>query len=237
MSATLACSIAADGERVHRYVAGTLDLEDVAQFEAHLLGCAECQAAVREGVAVAAALRRISAPAVDPVRVGRWRRWWAVPLAAAAASALWLVMGREGPLARLGRVVEARAFAGVPVRGDADSMSRLADSGMAAYGAGEYVDAARLLGAVPEEARTAGLRFYLGVSLLLSDAPRDGARHLADVSADSPYAAEAHFYRAKAWLRLGQADSALAELDAVEAGTSVGAHAAALADSVQEARR
>lgn len=78
MSETLTCSIAADGERVHRYVAGTLDLEDVAQFEAHLLGCAECQAAVREGVAVAAALRRISAPVVDSVRARRRRLWWAV---------------------------------------------------------------------------------------------------------------------------------------------------------------
>ncbi len=237
MSATLACSIAADGERVHRYVAGTLELENVAQFEAHLLGCAECQAAVREGVAVAAALRRISAPVAESAKVRRRHLWWAVPLTAAAAGALWLVVGREGPLAELGRVAEAPPFAGVPVRGDADSASRLADSGMAAYGAGEYVEAARLLGAVPEEVRTAGLRFYLGVSLLLTDAPRDGARHLADVSADSPYAAEAHFYRAKAWLRLGQADSALAELAAVEAGTSIGAHAAALADSVQEARR
>ncbi|HEY7686754.1 MAG TPA: zf-HC2 domain-containing protein [Gemmatimonadales bacterium] len=237
MSEILTCPIAADGERVHRYVAGTLELENVTQFEAHLLGCAECQAAVREGAAVAAALRRISAPVVGAGTLGRRRLWWAVPLTVAAAGALWFITNREGPLAKLGRVAEAPAFAGVPVRGDSDSASRLADSGMIAYGAGQYGDAARLLSAVPEEARTAGLRFYLGVSLLLTDAARDAVRQLADVSADSPYAAEAHFYRAKAWLRLGQADSALAELDAVEAGTSIGAHAAALADSVKEARR
>ncbi len=236
MSETLTCVVAADGERVHRYVAGTLELDAVTDFETHLLGCAECQAAVREGAVVGVALRGMAAVGVAPSAPRRLGLWWAVPLAAAAAGVLWLVVGREGPLARLGRVAEAPAFAGVPVRGDADRFTRLADSGMAAYQDGRYREAARLLGAVPEEERTSGLRFFLGVATLLAGSPQNAARQLADVSADSPYAAEAHFYRAKAWLRLGQGDSALVELAAVEAGTSVGAHAAALADSVKEAR-
>jgi len=235
MSETVTCAVAADGERVHRYVAGTLELENVTQFEAHLLGCAECQAAVREGVAVAAALRRISAPAVNPVRVGRRRGWWAVPLVAAAA--LWFIMNREGPLARLGRVAEAPVFAGVAVRGDADSASRLADSGMAAYGDGRYRDATRLLAAVPAEQRTPGLRFYLGVVTLLSGSAQTSLARLAEVPAESPYAAEAQFYMAKAWLRLGDADSALARLAAVPPGSAIAAHAQALADSVRKVLR
>jgi hypothetical protein len=236
MSEIVTCSVAADGERVHRYVAGTLELENVTQFEAHLLGCAECQAAVREGVAVAAALRRISAPAVDLRSVHRRRLWWAVPLAA-AAGALWLVVGREGPLARLGRVAEAPVFAGVPVRGDADSLSRLADGGMAAYGAGRYGEAVRLLAAVAAEDRTPALSFYLGLATLMSGDPAAAVHVLHEVPDGSPYAAEAHFYSAKAWLQSGRGDSALAHLAAVQTEARIAARAAALADSVREVLR
>jgi len=35
MSETVTCSVAAEGDRVHRYVAGTLGLEDAAEFETH----------------------------------------------------------------------------------------------------------------------------------------------------------------------------------------------------------
>jgi hypothetical protein len=234
MSGTTTCGISADGERVHRYVAGTLEPDAVAEFETHLLGCAECQRAVRDGVAVGAALR-VARAGGGGRRSRRRLLWWSIPLAAAAGAA-WLVIGREGPVARLGRIAQAPTFAGVAVRGDADSLTLLTDSGIAAYQQGRYRDAARLLGAMPEEERTPGLRFFLGVATLLAGSPRDATRQLADVPAESPYAAEARFYRAKGWLRLGQADSALLELAAVGAGTSVGAHAAALADSVKETR-
>jgi hypothetical protein len=233
----MTCSISADGERVHRYVAGTLEPDAVVEFETHLLGCAECQAAVREGVAVAAVLRRISAPVVDPVWVGRRRRWWAVPLVAAAAGTLWLIMNREGPLARLGRVSEAPVFAGVAVRGDADSASRLADSGMTAYGAGRYRETVQLLGAVAPEDRTPALSFYLGLATLMSGDPAEAVLMLHEVPDGSPYAAEAHFYSAKAWLQSGHGDSALVQLTAVPAEARIAAHAAALADSVREALR
>ncbi|MGH7613709.1 MAG: tetratricopeptide repeat protein [Gemmatimonadales bacterium] len=219
---------------MHRYVAGTLELDAVAEFETHLLGCAVCQRAVRGGATVRAALRGAEAG-----RGGRQSRarllWWSIPLAAAAGAA-WLVIGRESPLARLGRIAQAPTFAGVTVRSDVDSLSLLTDRGIAAYQRGRYRDAARLLGAVPEQERTAGLRFYLGLASLLAGSPQNAARQLAAVSVDSPYAAEAHLYRAKAWLRLGQADSALVELAAVPAGTSVAAHASALADSVKVLR-
>lgn len=238
MSETLTCAVAADGEYVHRYVAGTLADDEATEFETHLLGCAECQAAVREGMVVASALRSTLAVGVDRTAARRSALWWAVPLAAAAAGALWFVVGHEGPLARLGRVSEAPAFAGVPVRTDGDSLSRLADGGMAAYRDGCYREAARLLGAVPEAERTAGLRFYLGIASLLAGAPQDAVLQLAGVPAESPYSAEAHFYRAKAWLLLGRADSALAHLTAIPSDAeAVGTRARALADSVKEVSR
>jgi len=233
MSVPVLCSVAADGERVHRYVAGTLELDAVAQFETHLLGCAECQAAVREGVSVAAALRRVSAPVVDSVRAWRRRLWWTVPLAA-AAGILWFVVSRESPLERLGRVAEAPAFAAVPVRGDGDSLTELVDSGMAAYGRGRYRVAASLLGSVPVDRRTPGVRFYLGIATLLGAKAEEAIRLLADVPSESPYADEAHFFRAKAWLRLERADSALVELASVAGTVALAARAAALADSVRE---
>ena len=176
MSETMTCAVAADGERVHRYVAGTLAPEEVAEFETHVLGCAECQAAVREGATVRSALR--AAPIGRATgRTARRPLWWAVPLAVAAGASVWLVAGREGALARLGRVAVAPEFAGVTVRSDADSTSRLTDSGMAAYSGGRYREAARLLVAVPAEERTPGVRFYLGVATLLDGAP---AQHVGD---------------------------------------------------------
>jgi len=237
MSETVICTVAADGERVHRYVAGTLEPDAVAEFETHLLGCAECQAVVREGAVVGAGLRGMAAAGVPPSAPRRLGLWWAVPLAAAAAGVLWLVVGREGPLARLGRVSEAPAFAGVPVRGEGDSVSRLADSGMAAYGAGRFREAVRLLSAVPAADRPPALSFYLGLAILMSGDPVEAAHVLHEVPEGSPYAAEAHFYSAKAWLRSGRADSALAHLSVVPSEARIAAHAVALADSVREVIR
>jgi len=236
MNEILTCAVAADGERIHRYVAGTLSADELAEFETHLLGCAECQMAVREGATVRSALR--AAPMGRPAGPrAPGRLWWAVPLAVAAGGAVWLVAGREDALARLGRVAVAPEFAGVMVRRDTDSASRLADRGMGEYRDQRYGEAARLLAAVPAAERAAGLQFYLGVATLLAGAPADAARLLAEVPAESPYAAEAHVYRAKAWLQLGRADSALGELAAVPKDAAIAAHAAALADSVKGAGR
>lgn len=233
MSESLACPVAADGERVHRYVAGTLEPEAVAEFEIHMLGCAKCQAAVREGATVSSALRRLTsaqAPAASGARRGFW---WTVPLGVAAAGALWLVVRGDAPLERLGRVSTAPAFAGVPVRGDVDSVSQLADSAMTAYAAGRYREAARLLGTVTAADRTPALSFYFGLATLMSGDPAGAVNVLHEVPDGSPYAAEAHFFSAKAWLQWGHGDSALVQLGAVPAEARIAAHAAALADSVR----
>lgn len=92
MSPVLTCPVTIAGDRVHRYVAGTLEPGTLAEFETHLLGCAECQAAVREGVAVRAALRdKATAPGLER---RDWRRWWPIPTGIAAAAAILLLVLR-----------------------------------------------------------------------------------------------------------------------------------------------
>ena len=238
MSPALMCAVAADGERIQRYVAGTLEAEATSEFEIHLLHCSECQAAVREGVAVRAALRA-SPVAHHSAAIPFRKRWWLIPAAAAAVITVWLI-GREGSLARLGRVGAAPAFSGLPVRGTADSAAILADLGMEAYKQGRYRDAATLLKAAAARGPGPAIQYYQGLAELLAGRPRESLREFGAVLGGAPnaYEADAHFYAAKAWLLLGRADSALTHLTAISSDTeAVGARARALADSVKEVSR
>jgi hypothetical protein len=226
------CPVQAGHDYVHRYVAGTLSREELDEFEPHLLGCARCQAAVREGFAIGAALVGAGA-----ARRPDWRRvaMVALPSAAAALLVLFVAKRREDPLARLARLERPPAFASLAVRDDAGGSASDADSGMAAYAAGRFSDAARLLARVAEP--TPALRFYEGAALLLSRQPGRAVAALAQAAArDAGYEADARLLRAKAWLALGRADSALVDLDrARAAGGASAAHAVALADSVRAA--
>lgn len=231
MSATEACTVAAGHDRVHRYVAGTLTAAELEAFEPHLLGCATCQALVREGFAIRAALG--AAPAA--ARLPRRRRLLLAALPAAAALAALYVASRPAdPLAALARVGTPPAFTGQAVRDGSDSATSLADRGMAAYAQGRWAAAADLLGRAAADA-TPSLRFYHGIALLQS---RQAERALAPLAAAATgaYAGDARLYRAKAWLALGRPDSALVDLDhASAAGGATTAHAAALADSIRAA--
>ncbi len=55
MSMARRCRVAQDGDTVHCYLAGTLPPGEIESFEIHLLECAHCQAAVREGTEIRAA--------------------------------------------------------------------------------------------------------------------------------------------------------------------------------------
>lgn len=228
MSPPYACpTTTGDADAVHRYVAGTLEGEAGDAFEVHLLECEACQRAVRDGAAVAAALR-VAVP-------GRRRAVlrWVVPLAAAVA---WLVWPRPDPLRALGRVGAVPAFDGLAVRAGPDSATALADQGMAAYAAGDFARAAGLLGAAAAVEPNPAVQFYLGIARLLAGAPDSAVTALraAREPTGNPYAGESRFYLAKAWLALGRADSALAQLGAVPPDAAVAARAAALADSIRE---
>ena len=222
-----------------RYVAGTLEPEAVVAFELHMVDCAACQQALREAAALRKVLRTTEGARATPRPVRRHLQW-AVPLAAAAAVTIWLAQPRETPLARLGRVGAAPALGVLPVRGDADSAASLVQRGVTEYLAGHYREAAHRFAESDSLSPSEAAAFYRGVSALLGG---DAAGAIAVLrrlmrSPDDPYAAEAHFYSAKAWLRQGRADSALVHLAAMPAGRgALATHAAALADSVKAVMR
>ena len=225
-------------EVIARYLAGTLEPEAVEAFELHMVDCAACQRALRDGAVLRKVLRTSPArAAIASPSPARRRIRWVLPLAAAAGLAtIWLAMPREGPLQRLGRLGPAPALAVLPVRGDADTAASLGRRGMDEYLAGRYRQAAQLFSASDSLEPTETVAFYRGVSALFGGDAAGAIVVLRRVmhSADDPYAAEAHFYSAKAWLRLGRADSALAHLSAIAAGSgAIAAHAAALTDSVK----
>lgn len=227
------CAVARDGDAIHGYVAGTLPPHEMEEFEIHLLECEACQAAVREGAAVAAALG-----SEGPRRIRRPLVWAALAVAAGLAA---LLLRPADPLKRLGAVPEAPPFRGLAVRTAADSSARLAGRGMEAYASENWVRAAELLAAAAELKPAPGLAFFRGVSLLMTG---DAEAALGPLKAameppSGPYAPEAGLYLGKALLQLGRGEEALGYLDG-SAAAGVGAaarHAGALADSVREVLR
>jgi len=198
---------------VHRYVSGALEPQETEEFEQHLLQCAECREAVRVG----AALRAELAGAIR--RHARWRLAIPAGLVAAAAT-LAIAVRQDDPVRRLA-VVSAPQFRGAPVRSAGEATPRLVDEGMRAYAANDFAAAARWLTRASSSDSSAAVLFYLGVSHLLNGDARRAIRALTRVRfpEGNPYAADAVYLEAKAWLRLGFPDSALAALAVTARGS------------------
>src|ERR1043166_1318444 len=184
----MTCPIA-DQDSIHRYVAGTLPERELEDFETHLLGCAACRAAVREGATLRRALRESAASTSDPTtsRMAPWPRVTiaGVALALAAGIVLGVVLGRRSadPVAAF----VPPTFSGVAVRGSpGDSVAAAIDRGVAAYTRGDFRAAARELGAASVADSSAGVAYYWAVALLASgDASRaTGARPRAALPPD-----------------------------------------------------
>lgn len=233
-------SAEARGSRAAAYVAGTLEPSARDAFEIHLLGCDACQEEVRLAAAVRGALRA-------PPRRRRWP-WLLGTVGLAAAAVLAVVWtssaGPSGKVRALGAVAQAPVYLGVPVRSVPPQPRARADSmfaaAMAAYAVGHYAESVRgLQAALAAGADSVPSLFFLGAGLLMTHqtdqaltAFRDLLGHGAGV-----YASEAHYYLAKALLRRGEADSAIAHLMQAAAGNSdIAGAATALADSVRETR-
>jgi len=226
---------------VERSLAGRLTGADRDAFEAHYLTCERCQTELQLGTAVRMALR--SSPAA--LRPRAWARWAGIGGLAAAtlvATVLWRAQSGVPPeLLSLGAVIQAPVYLGVPLRStSAADGGRAFDEAMRDYQAERFDDAARRLQqVVRDDANHAPAGFFLGASLLMIGDDDEAAAAFARVIAlgDTPYQPEAHFYRAKALLRLGQADAALTELGAVNPRSEVIAtQARALADSTSRRR-
>jgi hypothetical protein len=226
---------------VERSLAGRLTDAERDAFDAHYLTCARCQAELQLGAAIRVSLR--SAPAV--LRPRAWTRWAGVGGLAAAAvvtMVVWRAQNGVSPeFQRLGAVVQAPIYLGVPLRAENETdASRAFDDAMRAYAAERYEDAARRLReVVGGGTRRAPAEFFLGASLLMTGDDREAAAAFARVIAlgDSPYRSEAHYYRAKALLRRGNVDAAVSALAAVSPRSEViAAQARALADSISRLR-
>lgn len=228
-----------DEDAIARYVAATLPADELRDFEVHLLTCAACEAAVREGAAIHAALSAAGPPAAVTVsrRLPRWRLLWPLPALAAAVTVA-LLAARAEPLERLGEVSELPVFRGLPVRSSATSAERMVDSGMVLYGKRDYRRAADVLGAASGRTTDPGVSFYLGLARLAAGDASAAASALRSAlePPGNPYATDARFYLAKASLRLGAADSALVHLSKVPPTSPLHGHARALMDSVRRDR-
>jgi tetratricopeptide (TPR) repeat protein len=122
---------------------------------------------------------------------------------------------RRTMLAQLALVVPPR-YVPIAVRGGAAPAPGTFDAAMAHYVAGRHRQAAAALQALSDAAPTdPGIAFFRGISELVlgrTDAARDALTRA--ISADvQPYADEAHFYLAKAYLAEDAVDLARAELE------------------------
>jgi uncharacterized protein HemY len=215
---------------VAAYLAGALDDAARDEFEAHLLLCDQCQNELR----FLAALRQRAGTVPRASRLAVW-----VGLAAAAAIVGFLVVSATGvDVTRFGRVDAAPVYLGLPVRGGNPADSAF-ETGMRYYDASRWADAsASLRRAAALGADHDATWFFLGASELMSgnDVAADSAFLRAVAAGEGPYTTEARFYRAKTLLRRRQRDAALAELTRIPARAPIGAHAAALADSIRSHR-
>jgi hypothetical protein len=203
------------------------------EFEVHLLTCDACQSLVRLSASVVAASNVARAPAKGRIAI--------VATAAVAAAALIIALtGRRDPLGRF----ELAGGGFEPVR---SAGVATADSGLAALSEGNAHAAVALLSRAFAGDSSPGLAFFLATSQLLADDPAEAIATLDAVADDDlgPYALDAAYIRAKAWVRSGHRDSALAALAPLPvtagSGESHGDRAAArnraFADSIRLAGR
>lgn len=232
-----------EAHRVAAYLDGRLPPSDADLVEAHL---AECETCRREIIQV----ERIVRP-----RPGR-RRIYTAALAVTAAAALLLIAfpralrlggdprgpsGTEASTLRireLGNVAQAPIYLGVSVRAASEQGTKMFAAGMRAYTDARYADAITDL----RGARSAGVEgpaatFFLGASHLMLGDAKSAAEEFARVVAmgQTPYLAEAHYYGAKAFLRLDQFSNAATALEqSIGAGNeSIETIARSLRDSLR----
>jgi hypothetical protein len=239
MTNSLICTFPDREAAAQAFARDRMQAVDRERYEEHLMTCGHCQNEVLLAVTVRGELRR------KPRRlVWAPRRFQALLGLAAAAAVTWLAGGQylaNAELRALGTIGTMPPYAGVAVRSTRARGDSLFADGMRLYAVANYDEALpRLTEARARGADTVPTSFFIGVLRLRAREPLEARRDLAHViqHGNNPYVAEAHFYSAKAWLSLANADSALAHLVAAGGGTTPIAQAArALADSLREAGR
>lgn len=232
-----------DAGSVAAYLDKRLSPAETAAVEAHLAECKTCRKEIVQLESI-----------VRPRRRGR--RFYVAALAAASAAALLLialpralrffgdtreVAGADSTTLRIramGDVAQAPIYLGVSVRAPTERGTQLFSTGMRAYTDARYTDAVTNL----RGARSAGVEgpaatFFLGASHLMLGDAKSAAEEFARVigMGETPYLAEAHYYRAKALLRLDRFAEAVTELErSIRAGNeSIQTIAQSLRDSLR----
>lgn len=210
----------AELEVAQRYAARQLNAIEAASFEDHMVGCERCQAEVL----LASGLRRVmrEAPSALPRTRGRRIAVGSALLAAVITAIIVMPDRVNRELAALGQVGEPPAYIGVSVRSAAQRGDSLFAAAMQSYSARRYDKAAiGLRAALDAGADTVRATFFLGASQFMTGRAREAAESFARVIATGPmatgYLAEAHLFRARALLKLGEPAEALTELSAVGA--------------------
>ena len=217
MNTSLTCDENSRRMNAERYAARRMAVEDAEAFEDHFVTCAPCQDEVRFASAIVSGLPKAHVATPTPARSRR--AWlWGVGGVALAAGLATLMIFR--PVSRrefvaLGGVREPPVYLGIPVRGAGAPPDSLFEAAMDSYAKRHYSGAVEgLRAALAAGQDTVPAQFFLATSLLLDDRPSEAIDTFQRVLAqgETPYRAEARYYRAKALLRVGRAADAQAEL-------------------------
>lgn len=233
MTAATFCDDLIERDLARGYLTGTLSPADEDLVEMHMLGCVRCQAEIRLASAVGTLAK---SRARSSVRVT------SIVGAAAAAILIAAVFATRSDqsassVVTLGAIEGPPVYLGMPVRDDLSRADSSFAAGMAAYVAEDYRRAEQALrAALAGSVDPAAGGFFLAASVLLQNRNAEAAGLFARVIAqgDTPFLAEARFYRAKALLRSERDSEAVTELRALASSDhELAAPAAALADSIE----
>src|SRR4030042_1577528 len=221
-------------EIIEKYLTGRLDRAGQKEFEGHWFGCSQCNQKLQGSRMLQEKLwekgDEILSQTQKPARVWVRRRAWAYSASAAvliiAAAALWWQFGGSGrskagtkePAAALSMLarIEPPLYIPPALRGAEDEATERFRTGMKHYQDGSYGQAVPDLRAAAElNPKRAGIRFFLGIGLLMTGQTDAGIGELKETIAlgESVYLEEAHFYLAKAYLGKGNIGRAKAELN------------------------
>jgi tetratricopeptide (TPR) repeat protein len=222
---------------IEKYLTGRLDGAEKEEFEVHYFSCQRCLGKLQVSRLLQEKMwekgEEILPQTKTPIRSGIRRRAWAlsagaVVLIVVAAVLWWQFIGpgrapagaKEVPssLALLARF-EPPTYIPPALRGARDDAAERFRLGMTKYVEGRYEEAISDLRAAAElNPNRAGIRFFLGVCLLLSKQTDAGIEELkaAIGLGESAYLEEVHFYLAKAYLAKGDVGGAKEELNWVQ---------------------
>jgi len=227
----MTCTQIESNDVMERYVLGRLSEEESVAFEAHYFDCPSCLEGLQRMQTLQAELGR--GRIGNRNSVSGWRIWALAAAALILASLVVWNLSRphqgaviETKAPQKASALELLAKFGPPayqepvLRGTTKPSELAFRDAMKIYARGDYAGArAGLEAASRADATAPGPLFYLGICQLAGEQAGDAVATLARVTAlgDSPYLEPARFYRAKAFLRMGDAAGAREELVAVAA--------------------